>query len=149
LPVRISASEVNGRQPGRWVLARDLRAGDELLLRHHGVIRLESIQFDDLEESVYNFHVAELQNYAVGRGGILVHNTNEASGSSDAILNEINNYERAIEDATQGLAEAEAQYAEATAAGDYETAAWLAKEIAAGEAGIQEMLQWYGFLLTL
>jgi hypothetical protein len=29
-----------------------------------------------VEENVYNFHVAELQNYAVGECGVLVHNSN-------------------------------------------------------------------------
>jgi hypothetical protein len=63
------------------VLARDLRAGDEVLLRHGGALALEAVRLDDVEEEVYNFSVAELQNYAVGAGGVLVHNANEPPGS--------------------------------------------------------------------
>jgi RHS repeat-associated protein len=76
-PVRIAAYERDGRQEGRWVLARNLRAGDEVLLRKGEVVALRSVQLDEVEERVYNFHVAELQNYAVGNGGVLVHNTND------------------------------------------------------------------------
>jgi hypothetical protein len=38
---------------------------------------LESVRLDEVEERVYNFHVAELQNYAVGECGVLVHNIND------------------------------------------------------------------------
>jgi RHS repeat-associated protein len=79
-PVRIAAHEAGGRQEGRWVLARDLRAGDKVLLRHDAVVALESMRLDEVEEQVYNFHVAELQNYAVGECGALVHNTNDPPG---------------------------------------------------------------------
>ena len=48
-----------------------------LLLRNDEVVALESVRLDDVEEKVYNFHVAELQNYAVGECGVLVHNTND------------------------------------------------------------------------
>jgi RHS repeat-associated protein len=76
-PVRIAPYEKDGRQQGRWVLARDLRAGDEVLLRSGEVVALDSVQLDEVREQVYNFHVAELQNYAVGSCGILVHNQND------------------------------------------------------------------------
>lgn len=76
-PVRIKPYELGGRQKGRWVLARDLRAGDEVLLRHGELVALESVRLDEVEETVYNFHVVELQNYAVGECGVLVHNTND------------------------------------------------------------------------
>ena len=77
LPVRIAAYVAGGRQEGRWVLGRDLRAGDEVLLRHGEVVAVESVRLDEVEEEVYNFHVAQLQNYAVGGCGVLVHNTND------------------------------------------------------------------------
>jgi hypothetical protein len=51
-----------------------------LLLGHVGVVPLESVRLEEVEEQVYNFHVAELQNYAVGGSGILVHNTNDPPG---------------------------------------------------------------------
>jgi RHS repeat-associated protein len=73
---RIAAYEEGGRQEGRWVLAQDLRAGDVMLLRRGGMVPLESVAVDKVDETVYNFHVAELQNYAVGGFGVLVHNTN-------------------------------------------------------------------------
>jgi RHS repeat-associated protein len=76
-PRRISAYQAGSRQEGRWVLGRDLRAGDEVLLRAGEVVALESVRLDEVEERVYNFHVAELQNYAVGGCGVLVHNTND------------------------------------------------------------------------
>jgi hypothetical protein len=79
LPIRIPAYEPAGRQKGRWVLARNLRTGDNVLLRQGEVVALESVQIGEVAESVYNFHVAELQNYAVGECGVLVHNTNDPS----------------------------------------------------------------------
>jgi Pretoxin HINT domain len=86
LPERISAYEVGGRQPGRWVLAIDLRAGDKILRRDGEVSALESVEVDEVEERVYNFRVFELQNYAVGSCGILVHNTNDAPKSASERL---------------------------------------------------------------
>jgi hypothetical protein len=77
LPVRIPAYVPGSRQEGRWVLACNLHAGDDVLLRHGEIVGLESVRLDEVEERVYNFHVAELQNYAVGECGGLVHNTND------------------------------------------------------------------------
>jgi hypothetical protein len=53
-----------------------------VLLRQRGVVALESVRLDELQERVYNFHVAELQNYAVGGCGVLVHNTNDPPAQS-------------------------------------------------------------------
>jgi hypothetical protein len=64
-------------QEGRWVLAEDLLPGDVVLLRSGELVTLDSVQLDEVEEWVYNFQVAELQNYAVGNCGILVHNAND------------------------------------------------------------------------
>jgi hypothetical protein len=79
-PGEILACVAGGLLPGRWVLARDLRAGDEVLLQHGEIVALESVRVDVVEEQVYNFHVAELQNYAVGACGVLVHNINTGEG---------------------------------------------------------------------
>lgn len=79
-PVRIRPYEVDGNQEGRWVLARDLQANDEVLLRSGQVVALQSVCLEEVEERVYNFHVAQLQNYAVGGFGVLVHNTNDPPG---------------------------------------------------------------------
>jgi hypothetical protein len=51
-----------------------------VLLRHGTVVALQSVRLDAVEERVYNFHVAELQNYAVGISGVLVHNANDPPG---------------------------------------------------------------------
>jgi RHS repeat-associated protein len=76
LPGQILAYVAGGLQEGRWVLACDLRGGDQVLLRHGEVVSLESVRLDPVEETVYNFHVDELENYAVGGCGVLVHNRN-------------------------------------------------------------------------
>ncbi len=83
LPVRIGAYEPGGRQPGRWVLAQDLRPGDVVLLRRGEMTVLASVQVADAVVRVYNFRVADLQNYAIGRSGVLVHNTNDAHHGID------------------------------------------------------------------
>lgn len=43
-----------------------------------------SVRLEDVRETVYNFHVEDLQNYAVGTPGILVHNTNDPAGVRSA-----------------------------------------------------------------
>jgi hypothetical protein len=75
-PGRIKAHEVGSLLEGRWVLARDLRPGDVVLFRQGQLVPLQSVRLDEVVEEVYNFQVAELQNYAVGACGVLVHNTN-------------------------------------------------------------------------
>jgi hypothetical protein len=78
LPARISAYQVGGQQPGRWVWASDLRAGDKILRRDGEVSSLDSVEIDETDETIYNFRVFELENYAVGTCGVLVHNTSAA-----------------------------------------------------------------------
>jgi RHS repeat-associated protein len=77
LPVRILAYEQGSLLEGRWVLACDLRSGDEVLLLSEKIVKLDSVRLDKVEETVYNFTVEELENYAVGECGVLVHNTND------------------------------------------------------------------------
>jgi RHS repeat-associated protein len=81
LPKVIPAYEAGGRQEGRWVLAAHLRAGDEVLLRDGRVVVAEAAHLEDTTEQVYNFRVAELENYSVGVCGVLVHNTNAGMGN--------------------------------------------------------------------
>jgi flagellar biosynthesis/type III secretory pathway protein FliH len=76
-------------------------------------------------------------------------NTSNSGSGNNPILNEINELEAAIEDATQGLAEAEAGYQEAIAAGDFETAQWLAQVIEEGQQEIQALLDEYNFWMGL
>ncbi|MFO0881259.1 MAG: Hint domain-containing protein [Gemmataceae bacterium] len=77
LPKLIAAREQGGRQEGRWVLAKDVQKGDELLLRSGKKTEVTAVSAVDRQLLVYNIHVEELENYSVGQGGILVHNTNE------------------------------------------------------------------------
>ena len=60
--------------PGRWVDARDLRVGDVVLRRSGAVAKIEGIASRLESRTVFNFEVAELHSYAVGRVAILVHN---------------------------------------------------------------------------
>jgi hypothetical protein len=63
-------------QMGRWVSARDLRPGDQLLLRtDNETATITSIVVHEDQCVVYNICVEENHTFAVGVGGILVHNT--------------------------------------------------------------------------
>lgn len=62
--------------PGRWVDSCDLRVGDEVLLRDGRVVPVEAQELFPFEGTVYNLEVEELQCYAVGPHGVLVHNNN-------------------------------------------------------------------------
>jgi Intein splicing domain len=77
LPKRIQAYQAGALVPCPQITSQNPSAFQEVLLRHGEVVAIESVRLDDVEEMVYNFHVAELQNYAVGDCGILVHNANE------------------------------------------------------------------------
>ena len=66
-------------ESGRWVDAQDLLAGDELLLRGGGRVRVAAVRLEQRSCPVYNFAVDAHQNYAVGRGGWLVHNSHSTS----------------------------------------------------------------------
>jgi hypothetical protein len=76
-PQRIPATEFGGRLDGRWVLAENLQVGDELFLRSGTTQIVDAISVTASHLTVYNIHVEELENYAVGHCGILVHNTND------------------------------------------------------------------------
>ena len=81
-PMKFSAYEEGSNVEGRWVLAKHLRVGDVVLLRHLGERMVDAISLEVTRESVYNFSVADLQNYAVGERGVLVHNKNETAGGN-------------------------------------------------------------------
>ncbi len=61
---------------GRWVDAIDIRVGDELLLRDGRTSPVEAVRQQSYQGKVYNFHVDDLQCYAVGLNSVLVHNDN-------------------------------------------------------------------------
>ena len=67
---------------GRWVDAGDIRVGDELLLRDGRVLPVQAIRHQSYRGKVYNFHVDDLQCYAVGVADILVHNNSRVLGRS-------------------------------------------------------------------
>jgi hypothetical protein len=59
---------------GRWVDAADVRTGDVLRLRSGELVPIVSVEVRRWRGRVYNFHVEELQCYAVGGAMVLVHN---------------------------------------------------------------------------
>ena len=60
--------------PGRWVDAGKLQIGDRMLLQRGKSAAIIDIARRLVREKVYNFQVAELHSYAVGKNQILVHN---------------------------------------------------------------------------
>lgn len=75
-PEHAPAKEFGSRQEGRWVVARDLRVGDELLLHTGETMAIEQIAVSTQRLTVYNVCVAWLKNYAVGCSEVLAHNQN-------------------------------------------------------------------------
>ena len=59
-----------------WILAKNLRAGDILVLSNGEFVVVEWIQHEILESpiKVYNFEVEDFHTYFVGESAILVHN---------------------------------------------------------------------------
>jgi hypothetical protein len=68
------ADEPDGPTPGRWVALAGVRAGDVVLTRLGRVARVMSAKVRAEAVPVFNFQVAGLHSYAVGSGGVLVHN---------------------------------------------------------------------------
>ncbi len=64
----------NAGTPGRWVDARDLRVHDRVLMRSGATAEVTAVAARADALPVYNLHVADLNNYAVGVAGVLVHN---------------------------------------------------------------------------
>ena len=59
-----------------WILAKNLRAGDILVLSNGEFVVVEWVQHEILENpiNVYNFEVQDFHSYFVGESAILVHN---------------------------------------------------------------------------
>ena len=83
-PVRDHLPSVpeNATAQGRWVDAGDVRIGDEVLLRDGRILAVQGIEHRPFVGKVYNFKVDELECYAVGKAGVLVHNTNGREGTA-------------------------------------------------------------------
>ncbi len=73
---------------GRWVEAGDVRIGDELLLRDGRIVSVEAVRREAFQGKVYNFSVAELESYAVGRNNVLVHNVGECASDYEQAMRE-------------------------------------------------------------
>lgn len=68
-----------------WTLAKNLRAGDILVLSNGEFVVVEWIQHEILESpiKVYNFEVEDFHTYFVGDNAVLVHNYDEPSPALD------------------------------------------------------------------
>jgi hypothetical protein len=75
IPAHCPAEVPNAAISGRWVNAIDLRVGDILFTRDGRRVPVTNVSVRNVKTKVYNLQVAELENYAVGYAGILVHNT--------------------------------------------------------------------------
>lgn len=76
VPQHSPAEVPNSALPGRWVEAIDLRAGDVLFTRDGRRVPVTHVSVRQVKTTVYNLQVEDLNNYAVGRSGVLVHNKN-------------------------------------------------------------------------
>lgn len=73
-PEHVPETPDDSRITGRWVDADDLRVGDLLFLQNGRQCPITSKSVRQDCRPVYNFHVEELQCYAVGANRVLVHN---------------------------------------------------------------------------
>ncbi len=62
--------------PGRWVEAGHVQIGDQLLLMNGKEVSVEEVETVPYAEKVFNLEIAEIHTYAVGKTGVLVHNSN-------------------------------------------------------------------------
>ena len=71
-----------------WILAKNLRAGDILVLSNGEFVVVEWIQHEILENpiKVYNFEVQDFHTYFVGESSVLVHNLCETGTTSEGHL---------------------------------------------------------------
>jgi len=67
---------------GRWVEARNLRAGDTLASHAAGDVAITQVCTRHDEIRTFNLQIAKLQTYAVGSAGIWVHNASGKGKSS-------------------------------------------------------------------
>jgi len=80
LPADVPASELMSIDQGRWVEAKDLLAGDKLLLRSGETSSIESVDSQYQVAEVFNLTIEGLHNYAVSSAGVLVHNKAKSFG---------------------------------------------------------------------
>jgi len=72
---------------GRWIAAKDLRAGDLLTLADGTKVSIEKVRYEKLTAPVlvYNFEVADFHTYYVGNSQVLVHNTCNKTGNTEEV----------------------------------------------------------------
>ena len=80
-----------------WTLAKNLRAGDVLVLSNGELVIVEWIQHEILESpiKVYNFEVEDFHTYFVGESSVLVHNMCKTSDSGEIFLDQEKTHESA------------------------------------------------------
>lgn len=71
----VSPEEVDVNEFGRWVEARNLKIGDELLLWNNETAKISLLSERQADLWVYNLNVSGNHTYAVSQLGVLVHNT--------------------------------------------------------------------------
>jgi hypothetical protein len=81
-PEHVPGNPVGFHGEGRWVDAIDLRVGDVLLLRSGEQAPISRLSVRHARQLVYNFHVEELECYAVGNQEVLVHNNSFLEGKT-------------------------------------------------------------------
>jgi len=79
-PMDLPDGEPVSTSHGRWVEARDLRAGDVLLTRSGGTSVVSAVASRSAREQVYALEIAGPHNHTVGPSGVLVHNGLGAEG---------------------------------------------------------------------
>lgn len=79
LPQEIPEEEHVLVRPGRWVEARDLKAGDVVEKKNGGGLVITNLSSRVIKTEVYHLEVEHYHNYAVHRMGILVHNGGKRS----------------------------------------------------------------------
>ena len=68
--------------PGRWVEAGHVQIGDQLLLVNGKEVSVEEVETVPYAEKVFNLEIAEIHTYAVGKTGVLVHNSDDCGKGS-------------------------------------------------------------------
>jgi len=74
VPMDLPAAEAVSTDHGRWVQAREIRAGDVLLSKTGGTATVAGTSVRSMRGEVYFLQIEEFHNHAVGAQGILVHN---------------------------------------------------------------------------
>ena len=84
----IGYTERRQTSQGLWLEARSLQPGDRLLGLNGRPLAVESIARQGVETTVYNLKGEGVHTYAVGLGGILVHNKGSAEAEAAPVAME-------------------------------------------------------------